>query len=80
MARGRKKDNLEEVNRQIEAAEELVIRKKKEYDAATDNLKELLDKKRVIQTDELAKAFMKSKHSYEEIMQFINSDLEEGTE
>jgi len=46
--------------------------------AATDHLKELLDKKKEIQTEELMAAVGKSKRSYEEILRHINS--EDGAE
>jgi hypothetical protein len=64
---------LELLYSQIEAAQEVVIKRKHLYDEATDNLKVLLDKKKVLQTDELIKAFTKSKRSYEDIMSYINS-------
>ena len=62
-----------DLNSQIEVAQEEVIKAKALYDEATDHLKELLDKKKVLQTDELIKAFTKSKRSYEDIMSYINS-------
>ena len=78
MARGRKRIGIDVLNQQIEAAEEEVIKAKHKYDAATDHLKELLDKKKEIQTEELMAAVGKSKRSYEEILRYINS--EDGAE
>jgi len=73
MAGAKRRNGLELLNSQIEAAQEVVIKRKHLYDEATDNLKVLLDKRKALQTDELIKAFTKSKRSYEDIMDFINS-------
>lgn len=73
MARIKKQLGLDAINQLIEAAEAEVIRTKKKYDEATDNLKSLLDKKKVLQTEELMNAVMKSSRSYEEILCFIQS-------
>ena len=69
-------DHIKHKYRKI--AEEEVIKAKYKYDAATDHLKELLDKKKEIQTEELMDAVVKSKRSYEEILRYINS--EDGAE
>ena len=68
---------MDVINHQIELAQEEVIKTKKKYDAATDHLKERLDKKKELQTEELMKAVMKSKHSYEDILRYVNSNIEE---
>lgn len=73
MAGAKRRNGLELLNSQIEAAQEVVIKRKHLYDEATDNLKVLLDKRKALQTDELIKAFTKSKRSYEDIMSYINS-------
>ena len=73
MAGAKRRNGLELLDSQIEAAQEVVIKRKHLYDEATDNLKVLLDKRKALQTDELIKAFTKSKRSYEEIMGYINS-------
>lgn len=73
MARTRKQLGMDAINQLIEAAEAEVIRTKKKYDEATDNLKSLLDKKKVLQTEELMNAVMKSSRSYDEILRFIQS-------
>ena len=73
MAGAKRRNGLELLYSQIKAAQEVVIKRKHLYDEATDNLKVLLDKKKVLQTDELIKAFTKSKRSYEDIMSYINS-------
>lgn len=73
MARGKRAIGIDAINQQIEAAEAEVIKTKKKYDEATDNLKNLLDKKKAVQTEELMKAIVKSDRSYEEILKFIQS-------
>ena len=75
MARTRKtsKEALEE---KIEKAEADVIAAKKKYDQATANLKELLDKRDAIRTEEILSAVVKSGRSYEEIMNFLNAGLD----
>ena len=50
MARGKRIIGIDAVNQQIEAAEAEVIKAKKKYDEATDKLKNLLDKKKALQT------------------------------
>lgn len=73
MAGAKRRNGLELLDSQIEAAQKVVIKRKHLYDEATDNLKVLLDKRKALQTDELIKAFTKSKRSYEDIMGYINS-------
>ena len=73
MAGAKRRNGLELLDSQIEAAQEVVIKRRHLYDEATDNLKVLLDKRKALQTDELIKAFTKSKRSYEDIMGYINS-------
>lgn len=78
MGRTRRRNGLELINNQIEAAQAVVVKRKHLYDEATDHLKELLDKRKVLQTDELIKAFTKSKRSYDDILQYINSAPDEA--
>ena len=80
MARGKRIIGIDAVNQQIEAAEAEVIKAKKKYDEATDKLKNLLDKKKALQTEELMNAVMKSSRSYEEILKYIQSDSSEEQE
>lgn len=68
MARQMSKESLEA---KIEKAQQNVSRTKKAYDAATDELKMLLDKRDAMRRDELMTAMVKSKKSYEEILQFL---------
>ena len=76
MARGKRQIGMDVIDQQIEAAQDEVIKAKQKYDAATDRLKELLDRKKALQTEELMAAVMKSKRSYEDILRFINSETE----
>lgn len=78
MARGKRQISMDVINSQIEAAQEDVIKTKQKYDAATDHLKELLDKKKKIQAEELMAAIMKSKHSYEDILRYISSEIDDA--
>ena len=77
MARGKRRIGIDEINHQIVLAQEEVVKAKKRYDTATDYLKSLLDKKKELQTAELMTAVMKSRHPYEDILRYINSDCEE---
>jgi len=77
MARSKKTVSLDSINQQIEEAQEAVIKAKKKYDEATEYLKLLLDKRKEIQTNNLMTAIMKSQHSYEEILNYINSEKTE---
>ncbi len=76
MARGKRRIGMDVVDQHIEAAQDEVIKAKQKYDAATDRLKELLDRKKALQTEELMAAVMKSKRSYEDILRFIKSETE----
>lgn len=77
MARTKKVIGIDIINQQIEEAQESVIKAKKKYDEATDHLKKLLDKRKELQTIELMEAVLKSRHSYEDILCYINSDISE---
>lgn len=76
MARSKRRIGIEVIRKQIEAAQEEVIKTKHKYDEALSHLKELLDKEKEIQTEELMAAVVVSKWSYDEIMRFIQSDPE----
>ena len=63
----------EALEEKIEKAEADVVAAKKEYDQATANLKELLDKRDAIRKEEILSAVVKNEwQSYEEIMNFLN--------
>lgn len=81
MARGRKAGTtVATIDQQIEKAQEKVIKTKQAYDAATDALQKLLDKRDARRKDELWSAMLKSEKSYEEILGFISADAAEQEE
>lgn len=64
--------SMEALETKIEKAQQNVSRTKKAYNTATDELKQLLDKRDAMKRDELMTAMIKSKKSYEEILQFLS--------
>lgn len=72
--------SMEALDKKIEKAQELVSRKKKEYDAATAALGDLLDKRDALRRDELVKAIMKSDRTYEEVLAFLDTDTDDEGE
>lgn len=81
MARGRKAGTTAvTLDQQIEKAQEKVIKTRQAYDAATDSLQKLLDKRDVKRKEELWDAILKSEKSYEEILGFISADTSEPEE
>lgn len=81
MARGRKAGTtVATIDQQIEKAQEKVIKTKQAYDASTDALQKLLDKRDAKRKDELWSAILKSEKSYEEILGFISADAAEQEE
>lgn len=75
MVRGRKVGTtVATMDQQIERAQEKVIKTRQAYDAATDALQKLLDKRDAKRKDELWNAILKSEKSYEEIYEFIRAD------
>lgn len=71
MARPKKNQTTAEM---IERTEALVLKKKQEYDDLVDELKRLRDIERKENQEALLSAVAKSKWSYEQIMEFIQSD------
>lgn len=81
MARGRKAGTtVATIDQQIEKAQEKVIKTKQAYDAATDALQKLLDKRDAKRKDELWSAILKSEKSYDEILGFISAETTEQEE
>ena len=81
MARVRKAGTtVATIDQQIEKAQEKVIKTKQAYDAATDALQKLLDKRDAHRKDELWCAILKSKKSYDEILGFISAETTEQEE
>ncbi|MBQ9155508.1 MAG: hypothetical protein IJ137_01860 [Eubacterium sp.] len=74
MARMTSMDVLE---RKIEKAQAQVSKAKKQYDAATATLSDLLDKREALKRDELVKAMLRSSRTYEEIIAFLDTGSEE---
>ena len=69
--------SMESLEKKIEKAQELVSRKKKDYDAAVSTLSDLLDKRDALQRDELVKAILKSDRTYEEVLAFLDTGDED---
>jgi hypothetical protein len=65
---------MESLDQKIKKAQTDVVKTKQRYDAAVARLSDLMDKRDAIKRDELTKTIMKSNNSYEEIMQFLNSN------
>lgn len=70
--------SMEALEKKIEKAQAQVSRTKKQYDAATATLSDLLDKRDALRRDELVKAIMNSGRTYEEVMEFLNDSPEDG--
>lgn len=75
--RGRKSLAAETMEQQIEKAQEKVVRTKAAYDNAVEALQKLLDKRDAQRKDELWKAVIHSRKSYEEILGFISDTIDE---
>lgn len=69
--------SMEALERKIEKAQEQVSKTKKQYDSAVAVLSDLLDKRDALRRDELVKAIMKSGRTYEEVLEFLNTDPED---
>ena len=63
------------LERKIEVAQEKVVKTKEKYEAAITELKQLMDKRDALKKEELIAAIKRSDKTYEEILEFINSDL-----
>ena len=74
MARTINIDALEQKISKIEAA---IRKNRQQYDQLTKELKELLDKKKALQGEELMKAIAGSPRSYKNILRYIKSSLPE---
>ncbi len=77
MARGRKTPTAENIEEQIEKAQEKVVKTKAAYDHAVEALQKLLDKRDARRKDDLWKAVMNSSKSYEEILKLISDTDDE---
>ena len=71
MARTISKDTLEKKISKLETA---IRKNRQQYDQLTKELKELLDKQKAMQSEELMKAIADSSRSYEDILQYIKGE------
>ena len=62
------------IDEKIERAQREVIKAKEKYDAAVNELKELQERRKEIQSKELMEAFQESRRSYEEIIAYLKSE------
>ena len=72
-----RKINAELLDAKIEKAQEELVKLKHKYDVAVANLKSLLDKRDALRQKKLLDAIAGSNRSYEEIMQYLQSDGKE---
>lgn len=77
MARGKRLTEIEALDKQIETVEAEIVKTKKKYDDAVENLKSLQEKKKSLQTEELLKAITTSGKSYDDILNYIQADSAE---
>lgn len=76
MARTISKDTLKQ---KIDRLETAISKNRQQYDQLTKELKELLDKQKALQSEELMKAIADSSRSYEDILRYIKGGtLEDG--
>ncbi len=74
MARTIGKDTLEQKISKLETA---ISKNRQQYDQLTKELKELLDKQKAMQSEELMKAIAGSSRSYEDILRYIKGETSE---
>ena len=74
MARTISKDTLEQKISKLETA---ISRNRQQYDQLTKELKELLDKQKAMQSEELMKAIADSSRSFEDILRYIKGETSE---
>lgn len=74
MGRKISKDTLEQKIRKLETG---ISKNRQQYDQMTKELKELLDKQKALQSEELMKAIADSSRSYEDILRYIKGESAE---
>lgn len=74
MARTISKDTLEQKISKLETA---ISKNRQQYEQLTKELKELLDKQKAMQSEELMKAIADSSRSYEDILRYIKGEASE---
>ena len=72
--------SIDALEAKIEKAQQQVSKAKKQYDEALAKLSDLLDKRDALRRDELVKAILKSNKTYEEVMEFLGTDIGEEDE
>lgn len=72
-----RKTSTELLDSKIEKAQEDLVKAKHRYDTAAAALKDLLDKRDALRQKKLMEAVAQSSRSYEEIMQYLQSESEE---
>mgnify|MGYP003323434192 CR=1 FL=1 len=68
-----RKSRLDSIEAKIEKAQQRVSITCERYEAATAQLKELLDKRDELRKEEIFNAMSKSRRSYEDILKYIKS-------
>lgn len=63
------------LDKKIESAQQKVVKAKEKYDVAIEELKKLMDKSDALKKEELIAAIERSNKSYNQILEFINSDI-----
>ncbi len=63
------------LEKKIEISQQKVLKAKENYDVAIEELKKLMDKRDALKKEELIAAIEKSNKSYDEILEFINSNI-----
>ena len=81
MARGRKrKISTKTLDEKIELQKNVLEKAKVKYEAEKESLAELIKLRNEMRKEEIMGAFIKSKHTYAEIMAYIKGESEEGDE
>ena len=62
------------LDQKISKLETAISKNRQQYDQLTKELKELLEKKKALQSEELMKAIADSPRSYEDILRYIKGD------
>ena len=70
--------SMEALEQKIEKAQQDVVKTKERYDKAVTTLEDLLNKRDALRRDELVNIIMNSGKSYEEILQFFQSEEQDG--
>ncbi len=65
------------IDDKILKAQDEVVKAKEKYDAKVAILEELMAKKKAMQNEELLKLFANSNRSYDEIVEFLRSEMTE---